>query len=32
MPKIAERFAHPEFKVFDGDKRALAPAWLKATA
>jgi hypothetical protein len=29
-PKIAEHFAHPEFKVFRGGDRATALAWLRA--
>jgi SpoIIAA-like len=30
-PKIAEHFAHPEFKVFKSDERANALAWLQGT-
>jgi hypothetical protein len=29
-PKIAEHFAHPEFKVFRSGDRAAALAWLRA--
>ena len=29
-PKIAEHFAHPEFKVFKSGERASALAWLEA--
>jgi hypothetical protein len=28
-PKVAEHFAHPEFKVFRGGERASALAWLQ---
>jgi len=28
-PKIAEHFAHPEFKVFKSGDRAAALAWLR---
>jgi hypothetical protein len=31
-PKIAEHFAHPEFKVFRSDERAGALTWLGASA
>jgi len=30
-PMIAEHFAHPEFKVFDGKQRADALAWLQGS-
>ena len=30
-PKIAEHFAHPEFKVFKSGERANALAWLQGT-
>ena len=29
MPKIAEHFAHPEIKVFDGAESARALGWLE---
>ena len=29
MPKIAEHFAHPEIKVFDGAEKARALGWLE---
>ena len=29
MPRIAEHFAHPEIRVFDGSERARALAWLE---
>jgi hypothetical protein len=31
-PKIAEHFAHPEFKVFGSDEKARALAWLQTGA
>ena len=31
-PKIAEHFAHPEFKVFRGGERAAALAWLRSAS
>ena len=30
LPKIAEHFAHPEFKVFRSGERASALAWLQS--